>query len=108
MRRELRELRLEVDALREAIGAQAVDRRVCSRQLRDEHVAYDVNLPSRAATSIRLLWADRDKIVTLEDLSFFARDEIAGLDQVGPGSMAKLDKALGDAGLSWPEEGEGR
>jgi hypothetical protein len=44
-----------------------------------------------------------DDIVSLTDLSFVTREKVASAKGVGPTTMAALDEAMADAGLSWTE-----
>jgi hypothetical protein len=41
--------------------------------------------------------------ITLEDLAFHARQEIAAIKGVGPKAMDELDAAMAERGLEWPD-----
>jgi hypothetical protein len=87
------------------IAGAEIDRhigpRIAGQQRRSEHPILDVGLSNSGFGAIRSLWPMGVKEVTLEDLSYFERDEIAGLDGVGKVTMKTLDGAMADAGLTW-------
>jgi carbon monoxide dehydrogenase subunit G len=62
----------------------------------DEELPIDVlNLPTRAWTSLR-----RDGIQTLGDLVRRSPDQLLAIENIGPASIAEIDRRLADRGLA--------
>jgi carbon monoxide dehydrogenase subunit G len=62
----------------------------------DEQLPIDVlNLPTRAWTSLR-----RDGIQTLGDLIRRSPDQLLAIENIGPASIAEIDRRLADRGLA--------
>jgi len=110
-RREARETQLYLDAVVRMLGQEKVEQNIGGWQFESE-TPIDMldnrkELLNQAFRAIRALWPGRGKMVTLEDLTFFSREEIADLPGVGPKAMKMLDRTMKDHGLTWAEGGEG-
>ena len=101
--RQSRETRLYLDAVVRMLGQEEVERNIGGWQFENETPVDMLDnrkeLPAQAFQAIRALWPGQGKLVTLEDLASSAREEIAGLPNVGPKAMVMLDAAMVEHGL---------
>lgn len=107
LRREARETQLYLDAVVRMLGKDRVEQDIGGWQFKNETPIDMLNdrkdLSAQAFQAIRALWPGRGKLVTLEDLASFTREEIAALPGVGPKAMAALDAAMSEHGLEWAD-----
>ncbi len=109
----LKELEAELDGqgstrdparLRIAGSGQLVEQRKDVGNWKFEHetlIGKVVTSAQAVAALERMVGDPYVEIITLEDLTRFRREQIAAAEGVGPKTLAELDNALRDRGLSW-------
>jgi DNA-directed RNA polymerase alpha subunit len=69
--------------------------------------AFDDNENGINRLDIGSVWMDlmeRLEVARVQDLARFTRDEIAAFPKVGKATLAKLESAMAERGVSWAEE----